>query len=137
MLEGIVGPGKAIVRVNADIDFDRITLNEEEYDPAAPVVRSTRDVVESTESNEGGEESAEELINKRRGVIPPSAGSQEKRTKRDVTTNYEINKISRTIFTHQGIYTDLKRKNKDINNFEAYQKQLEFRFLEDNPGELA
>ena len=102
MLEGIVGPGKAIVRVNADIDFDRITLNEEEYDPAAPVVRSTRDVVESTESSEGGEESAEELINKRRGVIPPSAGSEEKRTKRDVTTNYEINKISRTIFKPAG-----------------------------------
>jgi flagellar M-ring protein FliF len=102
MLEGIVGPGKAIVRVYADIDFDRITLNEEEYDPAAPVVRSTKEVVESSESSEGGGESAEELINKRRGVIPPSAGSQEKRTKRDVTTNYEINKISRTIFKPAG-----------------------------------
>ena len=102
MLEGIVGTGKAIVRVNAEIDFDQITLNEEEYDPLAAVVRSKRDIVESTESGEGGEKSAETLVNQRRGVMPSTPGAQEKRTKRDVTTNYEINKISRTIFKPAG-----------------------------------
>ena len=102
MLEGIVGIGKAIVRVNADIDFNRITLNEEEYDSSAAVVRSRRDIVESTESSEGGEKAAQTLIDQRRGVVPSTSGALEKRTKKDVTTNYEINKISRTILKPAG-----------------------------------
>ena len=55
MLEGIVGSGKAIVRVNADINFNRMTLNEEEYDPLETAVRSMRNIEESTGRNASSE----------------------------------------------------------------------------------
>ena len=102
MLEGIVGPGKAIVRASAEIDFNKITLNEEEYDPSAPVVRSKRDVVESAQTKEGGVDTAQTVVDQRRGVVPPPAGAEEKRTKSDVTTNYEINKILKTTLVPAG-----------------------------------
>ncbi len=102
MLEGIVGIGKAIVRVNAEIDFDRITLTEEEYDPSTVAVRSKRNIVESTGRSEEGVDTAETLINQRRGVISPPTGAQKTSTKEDVTTNYEINKIIRTVLKPAG-----------------------------------
>ena len=107
MLEGIVGPGKAIVRVNAMIDFNKITLNEEEYDPAATAVRSRRDIVESYETGEGGGKTDQSLIDQRRGVVRSKKGAQETRTKKDVATNYEINKISRIILKPAGTIQQL------------------------------
>jgi len=102
MLEGILGAGKAIVRVNAEIDFDKITLNEEEYDPSTATVRSKRNIEESTQTSEGGADTAQTLINQRRGVTSPLTGTQNTKTKKDSTINYEINKITRTIFKPAG-----------------------------------
>ena len=102
MLEGIVGTGKAIVRVNAEIDFNKISLSEEEYDPSTAVLRSKRNIVESTETGEGGVKTDRTLIDKRRGVLPPSNGAQRSHRKEDVTTNYEINKITKTTLRPAG-----------------------------------
>jgi len=102
MLEGILGAGKAIVRVNAEINFDKITLNEEEYDSSTAVVRSKRNTEESIKTSEGGADTAQTLINQRRGVTSPLTGAQNTKTKKDSTTNYEINKITRTIFKPAG-----------------------------------
>ena len=106
MLEGIVGPGKAIVRVNAEIDFNRMTLSEEEYDPLATAVRSMRNIEESAgqgTSTEGGGQAT--TANQRRGVLPGEGMFQNGKSKRDVTTNYEINKITRQIFKPAGEIT--------------------------------
>ena len=102
MLEGIVGEGRAIVRVSAEIDFTKTTLNEEEYDPAATVIRSQRSITESEETRTGGEDTAQSLINQRRGVVPARSEGKNGTTKRDLTTNYEINKITRTILKPAG-----------------------------------
>src|SRR5262245_20489322 len=40
MLEKVLGPGLAIVRVSAEINFDTITRTEEKFDPDGQVVRS-------------------------------------------------------------------------------------------------
>jgi flagellar M-ring protein FliF len=107
MLEGIVGSGKAIVRVNAEINFNRTTMNEEEYDPLETAVRSMRNIEESTgrDATSGGGEDTR--VNQRRGVLPGEGLSQSKKSKRDVTTNYEINKITRQIFKPAGEITRL------------------------------
>ncbi|MBA3035513.1 MAG: flagellar M-ring protein FliF [Desulfobacterium sp.] len=97
MLEGIIGSGNAIVRVTADIDFNKINMNEEEYDPAAAVVRSKRDIEESFRSGNASQDSAPSIINQRAGVIPAETIDQNGRKKKDTLTNYEINKITRTI----------------------------------------
>lgn len=41
MLEKVLGPGQAIVRVAAEINWDTITRTEEKYDPDGQVARST------------------------------------------------------------------------------------------------
>ncbi|MBU0698833.1 MAG: flagellar M-ring protein FliF, partial [Proteobacteria bacterium] len=69
MLEGIIGDGRAIVRVNAEIDFNKITLNQEEYDPSATAVRSMRNIEESARAGADGSDSAQEMANQRRGVV--------------------------------------------------------------------
>ncbi len=40
MLEKVLGPGQAIVRVSADINYDTLTQTEEKYDPDGQVVRT-------------------------------------------------------------------------------------------------
>jgi flagellar M-ring protein FliF len=107
MLEGIVGSGKAIVRVNAEIDFNRTTLNEEEYDPQETAVRSMRNIEESTGRDTTTEGGGETSVNQRRGVLSGEGLSQSLKSKRDVTTNYEINKITRQIFKPAGEITRL------------------------------
>ena len=40
MLEKVLGPGQALVRVSAEINFDTLTRTEEKYDPDGSVVKS-------------------------------------------------------------------------------------------------
>ncbi len=101
MLEGIVGPGKAIVRVIAEVDFSNVTRSEEEFDPSSTVVRSSR---QSEESSGVGDDSqpAPTVANQRSGVLPDGSSSKSAKKKTDVSTNYEINKITRSIFQPAG-----------------------------------
>ena len=50
MLENVVGRNKAVVRVNADLDFRIMEKTEETYDPESPVVRSTQKQSDRTTS---------------------------------------------------------------------------------------
>lgn len=102
MLEGIIGDGRAIVRVNAEIDFNKITLNQEEYDPSATAVRSMRNIEESARAGADGSDSAQEMANQRRGVVSSLSGSQNNMMKKDTATNYEINKTIKTILKPGG-----------------------------------
>ncbi len=40
MLETVLGPGQAIVRVSAEVNYDTVTKNEEKFDPDGQVVRT-------------------------------------------------------------------------------------------------
>lgn len=52
LLTKSVGPGKVHVRIDADLDFDRITTTEETFNPDGQVVRSTRTIDENQSSTE-------------------------------------------------------------------------------------
>lgn len=60
LLEGALGQGKAIVRVNADLDFRQMDETRELYDPANAAVRSEERVEEAGEGAAAG--SAERSI---------------------------------------------------------------------------
>ncbi len=95
MLEQIVGSGKAIVRVTADMDFDQVDMNEELYDPDVSVVRSKQNIIETVNKSEGPGE-----ISSVNPVVPPSGGpsstqTNEKNEKQDETVNYELNRTIR------------------------------------------
>jgi len=99
IVEGVVGPGAALVQLSADIDFNRVTQQSETFDPDGRVVRST------TTSEETNDESSRE---DRRGVtvdnnVPggdaaADAGPQNQIAGRrtDETVNYEISRTTRT-----------------------------------------
>jgi len=79
LLENIVGQGKAVVRVAADLDFRMTEKTEESYDPESPVVRSTQKQSEKSAS-------------------PGTANSSAGQENMDEIINYEINKtVSKTV----------------------------------------
>jgi flagellar M-ring protein FliF len=98
MLERIVGSGKAIVRVAADMNFDQVDLSEEIYeqDPEAQVVRSSQKTVESSE-NTMGSENGVSSVNTAGAGAGAGVGSQqaEAARKESETVNYEINRTVR------------------------------------------
>ncbi len=94
-----VGFDKVRANVSVDLNFDRITTNEEIFDPNQQVVRSTQTV----EENNSERESNAENVSVENNVPPGTAGengsgtgtptSEGKRT--EETTNYEIGKTIR------------------------------------------
>ncbi len=106
MLEQVVGPGNAIVRVSAEIDTSEVVLSEEEYDPTVVVVRSNKLIEETVNEGNDGDEMAgidgEPVTNQRAGILPGSAGAGRSKTSKNATTNYEINKVNRRVIRPAG-----------------------------------
>lgn len=77
MLDPVLGPGRAVVRVTAELDFQQIEKTSETYDPNAPAIRSEeRTQMANSASDKASEESE----------------SQEEGSTETVITNYELNK---------------------------------------------
>lgn len=76
LLDRVVGPGNSVVRVTAELDFERLERNEEKFDADNPVVRS-EEVSEEMEGEGGGEY-------------------------RSTVTNYEINRTVDTMVKTPG-----------------------------------
>jgi len=77
MLNGVLGMGKSIVRVTADLNFQQLERTSETYDPNAPSVRSeehTKTTASLTEKSEDVNESGED------------------NNSETTITNYELNK---------------------------------------------
>jgi len=87
MLVGSLGPNKSIIRVSAELDFDRIEKTEQTFDPTSQVVRSEEVSTRTgTASSQG----------------TPSPGGTNTSNKQDeeeaVITNYEIsNKLEHMV----------------------------------------
>jgi flagellar M-ring protein FliF len=93
LLSKSVGPGKVHVRIDADLDFDRVSTTEETYDPDGQVVRSTRTIDESMTSEESENENVTVQTNLPDGQGNqggPKASSRESKT--DEQVNFEITK---------------------------------------------
>ncbi len=50
MLEKVLGPGQAVVRVSADINYDTLTTTQEKYDPEGQVIRTQTKNDENTDT---------------------------------------------------------------------------------------
>lgn len=93
MLEEIVGPGKAIVRVTADMDFAQVDVNEEIYDPDAQVIRSRQNIADRSDRND--------MVPNRISSVNPIGNAEEGANRTEVkehndeTVNYEISKTVR------------------------------------------
>jgi flagellar M-ring protein FliF len=104
MLTPLVGPDKAVVRVNADLDWDQYEANSETFSPnqKAPQVRSRREIAETNSqgtATAGGVPGAERNVPGYPSVGEGEAGNAQS-DKRDVTTNYELSRtVEKTVRT--------------------------------------
>lgn len=110
LLTPIVGPGRAMVKVNADLDFNQRTVRKELYDPNTTVVRSEQRSEESTSGSAMVEDAA--VSTQQGGAAVPNTNfrgdgfsgteSTQKSNRENRTTNYEINKEEQNIVTSMG-----------------------------------
>lgn len=100
-----VGYGKVRANVTADINFDRISTNEEIFNPEGQVARSTQTVEESSQENmaaSGGETSvAGNLPGAQADLLNPSAPTSQG-NRIEETTNFEISKTVRNLVRETG-----------------------------------
>ncbi len=95
LLENVVGRNKAVVRVNADLDFRIMEKTEETYDPESPVIRSTQKQSDRTTGLPAVPPASAQTP--ARGTLASTTGSPDKE-KTGETVNYEINKtVSKTV----------------------------------------
>jgi flagellar M-ring protein FliF len=98
LLERSVGLGKVRAEVSATINFDRVTSNDEIYDPEGQVVRSTQSIEDETASVESEGAGNVSVGNNVPGGEQGGAGGNQNTTSRvEETVNFEI---SRTIRNH-------------------------------------
>lgn len=107
MLETALGPGNAIVKVSAEINFDTINSVEEEYDPEGQVERSTTVEDETTETSKGvsgGIAGLGGMNQSAQNTNSTQTSTQDitTTTKTTETTEYEVGRTTKTILQAAG-----------------------------------
>jgi flagellar M-ring protein FliF len=110
MLEKVLGPGQAVVRVSADINWDTVTKSEVKFDPDSKVERSTTindDTTDSSMSPTGGSPGStantgtdkDSTTTNAVAAAPVNGSHTHKKT---TTSSYEINKNTSDILEAAG-----------------------------------
>jgi flagellar M-ring protein FliF len=100
LLMPVVGPGRVIARVNADMDFSRKTINKVLWDPEKTVVRSEERTEESQQGSARLDSGVPDPNFRGDGLTGNNsnqAGSRESRL-----TNFEINREEQSITANVG-----------------------------------
>jgi flagellar M-ring protein FliF len=100
----IVGYGNVRANVTADLDFDRISTNEELFDPETQVARSTQTIEENNierDSNEQNVSVENNLPAVGNDLFVDDAPSLES-SRTEETTNFEISRTTRNVIRESG-----------------------------------
>jgi flagellar M-ring protein FliF len=106
LLTQTLGADKVRAEVNADLDFNQVTTNTENFNPDGQVVRSTQTVEENDNSNEKQQDNSVSVANNIPN--PPAAQngngstSQSQNQRNEETINYEISKTTQVEVKHTG-----------------------------------
>jgi flagellar M-ring protein FliF len=106
MLDRSIGYGHVRVDVNADMDFDRMTTNQESYDPDGQVVRSTQTMTEANQDADAGDNPVTVQTNLPDGQTTQGgagSGTKSKHNRNEETTNYEITKKVTSLTRETGV----------------------------------
>ncbi len=98
MLGEILGPGRAVARVTADLDFNKFEKEEESYDPAGTVTRSERSLEEGAgKSAEGGVPGVASNLTNDPNLLTPPDSAKGSNVRREAVKNFEVSRaVSRT-----------------------------------------
>lgn len=104
MIEGVLGPGKARVNVTAELDLNRVTTQEERFDPDGQVVRSESTTEASSQENKNDDNAGVTAA----ANVPGGQGANgfqqlgSRSGQNDSVTNYEISKSVKTTVQEPG-----------------------------------
>ncbi len=97
LLEPVVGIGKVRATAHVELDFDKVKINSETFDPQGQVERSVQQKDEKVQKRDAGAGVPGTASN----VAPATAGATanvtESSEKKETTTNFEISKTVRAI----------------------------------------
>jgi len=103
MVEGVLGQGKARVNVTAELDLNRITVQEEKFDPDGQVVRSESTNEANNQESKGDDSGNVSATQNIPGGTPNGFQPLGSRSgSNETVTNYEISKSVRTEVTEPG-----------------------------------
>lgn len=100
MLENIVGKGKAIVRVSADIDFSKVEKLEEKYDPDTIAIRQEQRSKETTTTPQQG--GIPGVLSNQPGQPQTGTAQAVQSQKQQENINYEVSKTISKILQATG-----------------------------------
>ncbi|MFP4097267.1 MAG: flagellar basal-body MS-ring/collar protein FliF [Alphaproteobacteria bacterium] len=101
----IVGFGKVTAIVNAQMNFDQVSLNEELYNPEGQVLRSSQTTLEETSEREASANDTVGIENNLPGVggdLLSDEGASADSSRTEEMTNYEISKTIRSTVRQTG-----------------------------------
>ncbi|ACL94415.1 flagellar M-ring protein FliF [Caulobacter vibrioides] len=104
MIEGVLGPGKARVNVTAELDLNRVTTQEERFDPDGQVIRSESTTEASSQENKNDDNAGVTAA----ANVPGGQGANgfqqlgSRTGQNDAVTNYEISKSVTTTVQEPG-----------------------------------
>lgn len=93
MLERTLGAGRVRAEASIELDFERVELREERFDPENQVPRSTQS---STESSRGAEPANVSVANNLPGGDSTPGGGGSSESRQEETTNFEIGRTTRS-----------------------------------------
>jgi flagellar M-ring protein FliF len=106
LLSQTLGADKVRAEVNADLDFNQMTTNTENFNPDGQVVRSTQTVEENDNSNEKQQDNSVSVANNIPNPPAQQGGngstSQSQNQRNEETVNYEISKTTQVEVKHSG-----------------------------------
>ena len=127
MLSGVIGGGRAVVRVSAELNFEQNSTQIEEYNPDMVAVRS-----EQRTASKGNEQ--ESLPG-----VPPVTTSSNSNDANDIITNYEVSKTIKSIIGEVGSIKRLTVAVMVDGNYEEVKSpegEVQQKFLNRTPEEL-
>ncbi|MFN7957278.1 MAG: flagellar basal-body MS-ring/collar protein FliF [Holophagaceae bacterium] len=92
LLEPVVGIGKVRATAHVDLDFDKVKINEEKFDPQGQVERSIQQKDEKVQKRDAGAGLPGTASNVAPATGGASANVTENSEKKETTTNFEITK---------------------------------------------
>lgn len=93
MLAKVLGPGRVVARVTADLDFSSNEREEESYDPGGQVIRSERSIEEGAAATvRGGVPGVAANLSNDPNLLAAPQGGNESNTRREAVKNFEVSR---------------------------------------------
>lgn len=93
MLTKVLGPGKGVARVTAEMDFSSNEREEESYDPGGQVLRSQRSVEEGdAQAQRGGVPGVSTNLSNDPNLLSPGSGTGSNSNRKEEIKNFEVSR---------------------------------------------